>query len=138
MINTATAIWHGKGVDGKGALTSKSRALNGISYSYKTRTESNLGTNPEELVAAAHAGCFAMKLAFIFESAGYVADEINATCEVTFEAGEVTSSHIDLKVRMAGINKSEFDQLVEDSGKNCPISKLLKTQLTVKSELVLI
>jgi osmotically inducible protein OsmC len=136
MKNSATATWKGKGVDGNGTLSSKSKALNGVAYSYKTRTHANLGTNPEELIAAAHAGCFAMKLAFALESAAFVADEINATCEVTFEAGVVTSSHIELKARIAGINKSEFDRLVEDSGKNCPISKLLNTPLTINAELI--
>jgi lipoyl-dependent peroxiredoxin len=136
MKNKATAVWKGKGVDGNGTLSTKSRALNEVSYSYRTRTQKDLGTNPEELIAAAHAGCFAMKLAFAFESAGFTADEINATCEVTFEAGVVTSSHIDLKVRMAGINKGEFDNLVADSGKNCPISKLLNTPLSVTAELI--
>jgi osmotically inducible protein OsmC len=138
MKNTATAIWKGKGASGEGQISTKSKVLNGASYSYRTRTQWDNATNPEELVAAAHAGCFAMKLAFVFESAGYAAEEINATCEVTFEAGEVKSSHIELKVRMTGIGKMEFDQLVEDSGKNCPVSKLLNAPQTVHAELLLI
>lgn len=137
MKNTATAIWKGKGATGEGHISTKSQVLKNTPYSYRTRTQWDNATNPEELVAAAHAGCFAMKLAFVFESAGYSAEEINATCEVTFEAGEVKSSHINLKVKMSGIAKAEFDQLVEDSGKNCPVSKLLNAPQTVHGELIL-
>jgi lipoyl-dependent peroxiredoxin len=138
MKNNATATWKGKGATGEGVLTTKSNVLNNAPYSYRSRTQWDNATNPEELVAAAHAGCFAMKLAFVFESAGYAAEEINASCEVTFEAGIVKSSHINLNVRMKGIGKTEFDQLVEDSGKNCPISKLLNAPQTVHAELILI
>ncbi|MGZ3884583.1 MAG: OsmC family peroxiredoxin [Bacteroidia bacterium] len=135
MKNKATAIWKGRGADGAGELSTTSNALRKTPYSYRSRTENGAGTNPEELIAAAHAGCFAMKLAFMFESAGYTADEIHAVCEVTFEGGEVTSSHIDVNVKAKDIEKAEFDELVADSGKNCPISKLLNTDVKVTAVL---
>ncbi|HSY60719.1 MAG TPA: OsmC family peroxiredoxin [Cytophaga sp.] len=136
MKNKAEAIWKGKGVDGKGVLNTTSNALRNASYSYITRTENTNGTNPEELIAAAHAGCFAMKLAFAFETAGYVADEINASCEVTFEAGVIKSSHIEVEAKVKGIEKEEFDELISDSGKNCPVSKLLNTDIKVNAVLL--
>lgn len=136
MKNTATAIWKGRGADGSGELNTASSALKKTPYSYRSRTENNAGTNPEELIAAAHAGCFAMKLAFAFESSGYIADEIHATCEVSFERGEVTSSHIDVKVKAKNIREAEFQELAADSGQNCPISKLLKTEVKVTAALI--
>lgn len=137
MKNNATAIWKGKGASGEGLISTKSKILSEAPYSYKTRTQWSNATNPEELVAAAHAGCFAMKLAFTLETAGYAPEEIIADCEVTFEAGAVKSSHINVKVRVPQISKTEFDDLIADSGKNCPISKLLNTQMEVHAELIL-
>jgi osmotically inducible protein OsmC len=135
MKNKANAIWRGKGVDGKGELNTTSHTLKNVPYTYIARIESGKGTNPEELIAAAHAGCFAMKLAFALESAGYIADEINAECEVTFEAGVITSSNLTVKAKIKGISKEEFDELVADSGKNCPVSKLMNTKIEVKASL---
>ena len=135
MKNTATAIWKGKGASGEGTISTKSKILSEAPYSYKTRTQWSNATNPEELVAAAHAGCFAMKLAFTLESAGYSPEEIIADCEVTFEAGEVKSSHIHVKVRVSQIGKAEFDDLISESGKSCPISKVLNAEMNVSAEL---
>lgn len=136
MKNKATATWKGRGVDGKGEVSTKSYTLKEIPYSYKTKLDNSWSTTPEELVAAAHAGCFAMKLAFTLESAGYIADEIKAVCEVTFEAGEITSSRIEVKAKVPVIGKSEFDELISESGKNCPVSKLLNAQMGIIAELL--
>lgn len=136
MKNNATAFWKGKGASGEGKLTTKSKILSEVPYSYKTRTQWDNATNPEELIAAAHAGCFAMKLAFTLESAGYSPEEIIADCEVTFEGGEIKSSHIKVKVKVSEIEKTEFDELISSSGKNCPVSKLFNTQINVNAELV--
>jgi osmotically inducible protein OsmC len=135
MKNTATANWKGPGATGTGSLNTKSNALRNAQYTYKTRFEGAEGTNPEELIAAAHAGCFAMKLAFTLDKAGFKPEEIDAVCENTFEGGAVTASHIEVKVKVKDIEKSKFDELVADAGKNCPISKLLNTAITVNGTL---
>lgn len=135
MKSKATAIWNGKGVDGKGALTTNSKVLNNVPYSYKARIGETPGTTPEELIAAAHAGCFAMKLAFTLDVAGYVPEQLDVNCEVVFEAGAVKSSTLTLKAKIAGIDKAKFDELVSESGKNCPISKLLNAEITVNGTL---
>lgn len=135
MINAATALWKGTGKDGIGQLNTKSTVLKNTQYSYKTRFEGAPGTNPEELIAAAHAGCFAMKLAFVFDAAGFPASELNVSCEIDFVAGEVKSSTLRLKAKVKDISKEEFDELVEDAGQNCPVSKLLNTTLKIQAEL---
>jgi lipoyl-dependent peroxiredoxin len=136
MKSNAAAIWRGKGKEGSGSLTTKSKVLNSVPYSYKTRFEGPDGTNPEEMIAAAHAGCFAMKLSFVTEGAGCVAEELNVNCEITLEAGTITGSHLTLKAKIPGMNKETFDKCVEDASKNCPISKLLNTKITVDATLV--
>src|SRR6266567_4487031 len=103
MKRTATAIWNGSGKEGKGNLTTQSTTLNKTQYSFKSRFEDGVGTNPEELIAAAHAGCFAMKLSFDLGAAGFTPDTLEATSEVTLENGAITSSHITLKATVPGI-----------------------------------
>ena len=102
---------------------------------YKSRFEDGKGTNPEELVAAAHAGCFAMKLSFNLSNAGFIPKKLEATCEINLEAGAITYSHIDLKAHVPGIDPAKFDELVNDAKLNCPISKLLNTEIEVYSSL---
>ncbi len=137
MKNNANAVWKGKGIDGTGNVTTKSTILNQAPYSYKTRFEGETtGTNPEELIAAAHASCFAMKLAFVLDAEGFTATELRTECEITLEAGTITNAHLKLKARIPEIDKETFDDIVANSGKNCPISKLFNAKITIDAELV--
>jgi osmotically inducible protein OsmC len=137
MKSSANAIWKGKGIDGTGSISTKSNVLHNIPYSYKTRFQGReTGTSPEELIAAAHAGCFAMKLAFLIESETLAAEELNVNCEVTLEAGAITKAVLKLKARIPGITKEKFDGLVANAGQNCPVSKLLNAQVIVEAELL--
>lgn len=136
MKRKATAMWQGSGKEGKGTLTAPSKVLNNTPYSFKTRFEEGvLGTNPEELVAAAHAGCFSMKLSFNIDEAGFTADQIDTTCEVTFEDGMITKSHLIVAAKIKGISKEKFDAAVAHAEKNCPISRSLKATITVSASL---
>lgn len=135
MKRHATAVWKGSGKEGNGHLTTQSNILSQTQYSYKSRFEEGTGTNPEELVAAAHAGCFSMKLSFNIDGAGFVADQLETKCDITLESGSITSSHLTLNAKVKGISKEKFDELVADAKKNCPISKLLNTKITVTASL---
>src|ERR1700757_3546368 len=124
---TATASWLGSGKEGIGMLSTQSLTLNKTAYSYSSRFESGAGTNPEELVAAAHAGCFSMKLSFVLQEAGFVADEINTRCEVTLDGGVITKSHLILNAKIPNISKEKFEECAQNAKENCPISKSLNT-----------
>lgn len=135
MVRKATAVWNGTGKEGSGTLSTQSTVLDKVQYSYKTRFEDGVGTNPEELVAAAHAGCFTMKLTFNIDAAGFKADSIETTCGIRFENGEVSESHLTVKAKVPGIDKEKFNEVVADAEANCPISKLLNTKITVEATL---
>lgn len=135
MKRNATAVWAGSGKEGKGHLTTQSTVLNQTQYSYGSRFEEGVGTNPEELIAAAHAGCFTMKLSFLIDGAGFTATELNTKCTVTLENGAITNSHLVLTAKVDGISKDKFDELVADAEQNCPISKSLNTQISVEATL---
>src|SRR4051812_25122140 len=130
MKRNATAVWNGTGKEGTGHLTTQSSTLNKAQYSYLSRFENGTGTNPEELVAAAHAGCFSMKLSFVLNAAGFTPDEIETRCDITLQDGSITESHLAVKARIPGITKEKFDAAVADAKENCPISKLYKTNIT--------
>ena len=132
MIRKATAVWQGSGKEGNGHLTTQSTVLNQSQYSYKTRFEDGIGTKPEELIAAAHAGCFTMKLSFNLTGAGFVPDELETTCHITLDSGAITSSHLVLKACVKDLDGEKFDALVKDAEANCPISKLLNTVISVE------
>ena len=136
MKRFATADWQGTGKEGVGKTTTQSGVLKDTNYSYKTRfEEGNPGTNPEELIAAAHAGCFTMKLSFVLNEAGFTADNIDTKCTVTFENGAVTESHLEVTAKIPGIDQQQFETAVKDAETNCPISKLLNTTITSESKL---
>ncbi len=135
MKRKATAHWEGSGKEGKGHLTTDSTILNQTQYSYLSRFESGPGTNPEELIAAAHAGCFSMKLSFLLSGAGFVPTSLDTQCEITLENGSITQSLLTLKAVVDGIDAAKFDELVNDAKVNCPISKLLNTTITVSYKL---
>ena len=129
MKRQATAVWNGSGKEGKGHLTTQSTTLNKTQYSYSSRFEQGVGTNPEELVAAAHAGCFAMKLSFILGEAGFTPDTLNATAHVNLENGSIIESDIVLLAKVPGISKDVFDASVKNAELNCPISKTLNSKI---------
>jgi lipoyl-dependent peroxiredoxin len=132
MKRNATAVWNGTGKEGTGSLSTQSSVLSKTQYSFNTRFADGIGTNPEELVAAAHAGCFSMKLSFVLGAAGFTADEINTTCEITLDpaAGAITGSHLIISAKIPGISQEQFDAAVADAKANCPISKLLNATIT--------
>lgn len=130
MKRNATAVWQGSGKEGKGHLTTQSNTLNKTQYSFNSRFADGVGTNPEELAAAAHAGCFTMKLSFVLNAAGFTADEIETRCDITLEDGSITSSHLNVKAKVPGITQDQFNAAVADAKENCPISKLYKTNIT--------
>jgi lipoyl-dependent peroxiredoxin len=136
MKRNATAVWKGTGKEGSGVLSTQSTTLNKTQYSFNSRFAEGVGTNPEELVAAAHAGCFSMKLSFIIGDAGFKPEEITTQCAVTIEDGTVTSSQLTLKAKVPGIDQTKFKECAEQAKKECPISKLLNTNITLDATLL--
>lgn len=131
----STAVWNGTGKDGKGSITSQSGVLNKTQYGFQSRFADGIGTNPEELIASAHAGCFSMKLAFNLQAANFTPEELNTDCEIVFEDGAITHSNLTLKAKIEGISAEKFDELVKDAEANCPISKLLNCKISVSYQL---
>ena len=132
MKRKVNAIWKGDGADGNGFLSSQSGAFNNMPYSFKTRFENDegtLGTNPEELIAAAHAGCFNMKLSFVLNEADYNPEELNTDAVLTFEDGKVISIELNLNAKIPGISEERFLELAEDAKNNCPISGALNCEI---------
>lgn len=139
MIKTAKAVWKGTGKDGTGQITTESGVLDATPYSFKTRFEGQKGTNPEELIAAAHAGCFSMALAFQLQGAGFEPTELATNAAVTLEKdGEgfkVSKSALTLKAQVPNIDQSQFDELAKKAKEGCPISKLLTAEITLDATL---
>lgn len=136
MKRHATAHWEGAGKDGNGTLTTQSGTLDNTRYSFAARFENGPGTNPDELIAAAHAGCFTMKLSFLLQDKGLTAKTLDSKCTVTLEDGSITSSHIDVKVAADGLSQGVMEECVNDAFQNCIISKVLATKKTVNATLV--
>jgi osmotically inducible protein OsmC len=135
MKRKASAVWTG-GKEGKGHLSTQSPVLNKTQYSFSSRFAEGVGTNPEELVAAAHAGCFSMKLSIVLEEAGFPPQELATDCVITIDNGVITKSELSLKAKVPGISKEKFDACTQDAKANCPISKLLNTNITLNASLV--
>ena len=131
----STAIWNGTGKEGKGRISSQSGVLDETQYGFQSRFADGIGTNPEELIAAAHAGCFSMKLAFNLTGAGFTPEELKTECEIVLEEGSIVASNLSLVAKVEGIENSKFEELVKDAEKNCPISKLLNTTISVTFQL---
>jgi osmotically inducible protein OsmC len=140
MIRKATAIWRGTGRDGSGTLTSDSGVLSNTPYSFKTRFENEKGTNPEDLIAAAHAGCFTMALAFQLQGAGVTPEELHTEAAVTLEkegAGfKISRSALTLRAKIPGASEQQFLQMAHEAEKNCPVSKVLNAEITLDAKLV--
>jgi osmotically inducible protein OsmC len=135
MKRKATAVWKGSGKDGTGQVSTQSPVIKSAQYSYSSRFEQGTGTNPEELVAAAHAGCFAMKLSFILGEAGFTPDELNVECTITLGDGVITESALVVKGKVPKISNEKFQSCAEEARKTCPISKSLNTKITVEASL---
>ena len=139
MKRKVVAVWKGDGADGNGVLSAQSGAFNNMPYSFKTRFENDngdLGTNPEELIAAAHAGCFNMKLSFVLNEANFNPKELNTEAVLTFVDGKIIAIQLNLKAKVPGINKEKFEELAEDAKANCPISGVLNCEIILNSVLI--
>ena len=139
MKRKVVAIWKGNGADGNGTLTAQSGAFNNMPYSFKTRFENDngeLGTNPEELIAAAHAGCFNMKLSFVLNEANFNPEELNTEAILTFLDGKIVSIELNLQAKIPEISKEKFNELAEYAKDNCPISGVLNCEIILNPLLV--
>src|ERR1700757_3783993 len=135
MKRSANANWKGSGKEGKGTVSADSKIISNAPISWRTRFQDVEGTSPEELVAAAHAGCYSMKLSFVLGAAGFTPENIDTRCTITLENGAITESHLEVKASVPGIDEAKFQESVEDAKKNCPISKLLNTNITIEASL---
>jgi len=137
MKRHATAVWKGSLKEGAGHLSTQSGTLEKTQYSFKSRFEEGVGTNPEELVAAAHSGCFTMQLsAYISEEGSYEIESIETKCDINLLEGKIVSSHLTVSAKVKGITNDTFQELVTKAEQNCPISKLLDTEITTTATLV--
>jgi len=136
MIRKAKAAWQGTGKDGTGNLTTDSGVLSSTPYSFKTRFESEKGTNPEELIAAAHAGCFTMALAFQLQGAGFTPTELTTEAAVSLDKDgdgfKISKSHLTLRANVPGIEQAKFEELARAAEKNCPVSKVLNAEISME------
>ncbi len=140
MIRKAKAVWRGTGRAGDGDLSTESGVLDKTPYSFRTRFESEKGTNPEELIAAAHAGCFTMALAFQLQTAGYTPTELSTEAAVSLEAEGagfgITRSALTLRAKVPNLDEATFNRLARDAELNCPVSKVLKAEVTLDAKLI--
>ena len=139
MKRKVVANWKGDGANGIGILTAQSGAFDNMPYSFKTRFENDngtLGTNPEELIAAALAGCFNMKLSFVLNEANFNPEELNTEALLTFNEGKIVSIELSLRAKVPVITKGTFDELAEDAKANCPISGVLNCEIMLNATLV--
>jgi len=132
----ANANWKGTGMEGKGTISTQSTTLDNAQLSFKTRFEQGVGTNPEELIAAAHSGCFSMQLSFLLSEADFVPEDLDTTAKVTFEDGTITLIQLELTGKVPGISAEEFQQTAQKAKEICPISKLLNTEITLSITLL--
>jgi osmotically inducible protein OsmC len=135
MKRTGTALWNGSGKEGTGKLSTQSTTLQQTQYSYKSRFEEGTGTNPEELIAAAHAGCFSMKFSFILGAAGFVPESIETTAAIDFEKGVLMNSHLTMKAKVPGISQEKFKECADEAKATCPVSKALSIPITLDATL---
>src|ERR1700761_3853340 len=140
MQRTGSAHWSGGLKDGKGTVSTQSGVLRQTQYSFSTRFENGVGTNPEELLAAAHAGCFSMALSGQLGSAGMTAESIDTTATVTLEKTDdgfgITTVHLDVKAKIPGADKAKFDEAAQNAEKGCPVSRVLNAKITMSAQLV--
>jgi osmotically inducible protein OsmC len=135
--DTAGAVWKGTVKEGNGVLSTKSNVLNGKMYSYNSRFQNGEGTNPDELLAASHAGCFAMATSLMLGKSGFTPDSLDATAELSmnYEKLQIVSSHLTLKAKIPGITEEQFQEIANNAKENCPISKVLNCDITLDAKL---
>jgi lipoyl-dependent peroxiredoxin len=141
MVRKASAVWNGSLKEGKGTISTESKVLSNAQYSFSTRFENGVGTNPEELVAASHAGCFSMALSAQLGNAGITPESIETTAAVTLEKTDagftVTKIHLDVTAKIPGVDAAAFQKAAQDAKTGCPISRLLKAaEITMSAKLV--
>ncbi len=136
MKRNATALWNGDIKTGKGTISTQSKTLDNTQYSFKTRFEDGIGTNPEELIAAAHSGCFTMQLSAYISEEGYKIEHLQTKCDVDFQNGAIIGSYLTVEGKIDGISNDDFQKLVSKAEENCPISKLLDTEITSSATLL--
>jgi lipoyl-dependent peroxiredoxin len=139
MKRKASAVWMGGLKDGRGTISTQSGVLSDTQYSFSTRFEEGIGTNPEELIAAAHAGCFSMALSAQLGEAGLVAESINTTATITLEKTDtgftITAAHLDVTVRIPGADSQAFAVAANNAKAGCPVSRVLNAQITMDARL---
>jgi osmotically inducible protein OsmC len=136
MKRTASAHWEGSGKEGKGTLTTERKVLNDTPYSYLSRFEEGQGTNPEELLGAAHAGCFNMKLSFVIGAAGFTPASIDTIATVSMVDGTINEINLDVTASITGVDDAKFQEMAKDAKENCPVSKLFNATITMTAKLV--
>ena len=134
MIRSSTATWKGPGFNGEGRITTDSQVLNDVPFNYNARFSDEVtGTNPEELLAAAHASCFTMKLSFVLGEAGFTADFLKTTADIHFINGSIAGSHLKISAKIKGISQEVFNESVAEAERCCPISRVLNTKITFEA-----
>ncbi|WP_296146872.1 OsmC family protein [uncultured Flavobacterium sp.] len=135
FTRNASANWKGTGMEGSGTISTQSTTLDKAQLSFKTRFADGVGTNPEELLGAAHAGCFSMKLSFVLNEAGFTADNIDTVAKVTFEDGKITTITLDVTATVPGITEEQFQEAAKNAKENCPISQALNSEIILDAKL---
>jgi osmotically inducible protein OsmC len=136
MKHYAIANWKGSGKEGSGKLLTQSGVIKNKRYDYRSRFEDGTFTNPEELIAAAHAGCFSMKLAFVLGAAGFTPSRIETKCTVTIENGTITNSHLVVRAKVPKLRSKNFPQYAEEAKATCPVGKALNCEITMDAQQV--
>lgn len=132
----AKAHWEGSGKEGQGTISTESTAMDEVKYAFGSRFEEGVGTNPEELVGAAHSGCYTMQLSFLLNEEDFVADTLDTDAHVTFEDGEITKIKLVTKGTVPNISKEKFEEIAQKAKKVCPMSKLVKADVTLEATLL--
>lgn len=136
MKRSAKAVWKGTVKDGSGVLTTQSTTLNDTQYSFKSRFDEGVGTNPEELLAAAHAGCFTMKTSALLTEAGYIPETLETDCKISLDDGKVTLSELTLNAKVPAISEEDFQKIAKEAKETCPISVAFSFDKTLTANLV--
>ncbi|MBN2613265.1 MAG: OsmC family protein [Bacteroidales bacterium] len=136
MKRTASAVWKGTLKEGNGLMYAKNSVLNNAQYSFRSRFENGEGTNPEELIAAAHAGCFSMALSAELGKAGYAPESVETSATITLEEATITASHLVVKVKVPGAGKEEIEKAANEAKVNCPVSKVLNLKISMELTLL--
>jgi len=136
FTRTASANWKGTGMEGTGTISTQSTTLDKAQLSFKTRFADGVGTNPEELIGAAHSGCYTMQLSFLLSEKGFTPEDLNTEAQVTFEDGTITKINLKLEANVPGITEQDFQEAAQKAKEICPVSKLLNAEITLSATLI--